>query len=114
MNTELDFRDIEDGVYECRYNDNVESKPFLANLKRTGAGFKFEVSPEVLERLYFPGAIEEFLKGGIFRVVKRNGKVGFRHGLIVWSKTDFTVYPERAGIPLYCVRIAPLPKEKKI
>ena len=96
------FSDLEDGKYLCR----TESREFVAEIKVGKSGFTFKTS-EVLMIPYY--CIEDFIKRGKYRVLKRirNGETqyGSKDTLRVWSKTDFTIYPLKAGIPLYCKKI---------
>jgi len=99
----MDFSVLREGAYLCSYSVNGDSNepPFIAKLKKNKSGFKLDVGEGGIEVIKPIACIEDFLKRG-YKVVKRNGKVGSKDVLRVWSETNFTVYPNRAGIPLYC------------
>lgn len=109
----MDFTDLQEGLYLCSYSvsGDLDEPPFIAELKKTKSGFKLDVGEDGIEIIKPIACIEDFLKRG-YKIVKRNGKVGSKDALRVWSETDFTVYPNREGIPLYCKLANLLRKDK--
>lgn len=102
-NLSMDFHSLKEGAYLCSYTISGDSDepPFVAYLKKSKAGFKLDVGDDGIDIIKPIACIEDFLKRG-YKVIKRNGEYHTRDTLRVWSDEDFTVYPDRAGIPLYC------------